>query len=294
MSQKLWYTSVLASWNDFHSRRITPEIFFLLQVYKQIKPVSELAVSKLSTILNDLFENNSPVNVTDVLLELSKVLMVSESAVTPKFKANRAMTGGNKTREPCKTCGRIHGGECWDLQTCGKCGETGHPDHRHDAVMRQRGEQDKAKQHAERKGRKATTKKAVDSDDSSSDTDVGSELAALSASFADAVTRVGKRASAKTMKGLRASATPVGDTANKSPADGLEWVIPLVNDPGIWIFLGSGICTAGIISQFDDVRITPAKVICIELNAQLKHARWRTTRIPRRTRSLGWSLNSMT
>jgi hypothetical protein len=25
-----WYTSVLASWNDFNSRRITPEIFFLL------------------------------------------------------------------------------------------------------------------------------------------------------------------------------------------------------------------------------------------------------------------------
>ena len=187
-----WYTSVLASWNDFNSRRITPEIFFLLQVYKQIKPVSELAVSKLSTILNDSFENNSPVNVTDVLLELSKVLMVSESAVTPKFKADRAMTGANKTREPCKTCGRIHGGECWDLQTCGKCGETGHLDHRHDAVMRQRGEQDKAKQHAERKGRTATTKKAlkaVDSDDSSPDTDVGSELAALSASFADAVPR---------------------------------------------------------------------------------------------------------
>ena len=36
-----WYTSVLASWNDFNSRRITPEIFFLLQVYKQIKPVLE-------------------------------------------------------------------------------------------------------------------------------------------------------------------------------------------------------------------------------------------------------------
>ena len=68
------------------------------------------------------------------------------------------------------------------------------------------------------------------------------------------------------MKGLRASATPVGYTANKSPADGLEWV----SDPGIWIFLGSGICTAGIISQFDDVRITPAKVICIELNAQAR------------------------
>jgi hypothetical protein len=52
-------------------------------VYKQIKPVSELAVSKLSTILNDSFENchlfhNTQVNVTDVLLELSKVLMLSE------------------------------------------------------------------------------------------------------------------------------------------------------------------------------------------------------------------------
>ena len=92
------------------------------------------------------------------------------------------------------------------------------------------------------KDAKPLQKKAVDSDDSSSDTDVGSELAALSASFADAVTRVGKRASAKTMKGLRASATPVGYTANKSPADGLEWV----SDPGIWIFLGSGICTGGV------------------------------------------------
>ena len=58
--------------------------------------------------------------------------------------------------------------------------------------------------------------------------------------------------------------TQLLNTANKSPADGLEWV----SDPGIWIFLGSGICAAGIISQFDDVRITPAKVICIELNAQ--------------------------
>ena len=74
-------------------------------------------------------------NVIDVLLELSKVLMVFETAATPKFKANRAMTG--KTREACKTCGRIHGGECWDLQTCGKCGETGHPDHGHDYVMRE-------------------------------------------------------------------------------------------------------------------------------------------------------------
>ena len=85
-------------------------------------------------------------------------------------------------------------------------------------------EREKAKQHAERKGRKATVKKAVDSEDSSSDTEVGSEFAALSASFADAVTRVGKHASAKTMKGLRAShgATPVGYTANKSPTEGLE------------------------------------------------------------------------
>ena len=58
----------------------------------------------------------------------------------------------------------------------------------------------------------------------------------------------------------------MGHTANKHAAEGLEWV----NDPGIWIFMGSGICTAGIISQFDDVRITPAKVICIELNAQAR------------------------
>ena len=64
---------------------------------------------------------------------------------------------------------------------------------------------------------------------------VGSELAALSASFAGAVTRVGKRASAKTMKGLRANATPMGHTANKHAAEGLQWV----NDPGIWIFMGS-------------------------------------------------------
>ena len=113
---------------------------------------------------------------------------------------------------------------------------------RHDAVMRQRADRDKAKQHTERKGRKATAKKAApeESEDSSSDTDVGSELATLSASFADAVTRVGKRASAKTMKGLRANATPMGHTSNKHAAEGLEWV----NDPGIWIFMGSGICTA--------------------------------------------------
>ena len=51
--------------------------FCCTQVYKQIKPVSELAVSKPSTILNDSFENNTQVNVTDVLLEISKVLVVS-------------------------------------------------------------------------------------------------------------------------------------------------------------------------------------------------------------------------
>ena len=63
--------------------------------------------------------------------------------------------------------------------------------------MRQRADRDKAKQHTERKGRKATAKKAApeESEDRNSDTDVGSELAALSASVADAVTRVGKRAS---------------------------------------------------------------------------------------------------
>ena len=109
-----WYTGVLASWNDFNSRRITPEIFFLLQVYKQIKPVSELAVSKLSTILNDSFENNTQVNVTDVLLEISKVLMVSETASTSRFKANRAMTDSGNTHEKCKICKRYHSGECWD------------------------------------------------------------------------------------------------------------------------------------------------------------------------------------
>ena len=92
--------------------------------------------------------------------------------------------------------------------------------------MRQRADRDKAKQHTERKGRKATAKKAApeESEDSSSDTDVGSELAALSASFADAVTRVGKRASAKTMKGLRANATPMGHTANKHASEGLHGV----------------------------------------------------------------------
>ena len=197
--------------------------------------------------------------------------MVSETASTSRFKANRAMTDSGNTHERCKICKRFHSGECWDLQTCGKCGETGHPDHRHDYVMRQRAERDKSKKHSERKARKATAQKAAktapsDSEDSSSDTDVGSELAALSASFADAVTRVGKRASAKTMKGLRANATPVGQTANEQATEGLEWV----KDPGIWIFMGSGICTAGIISQFEDVRITPAKVICIELSAQAR------------------------
>ena len=75
-------------------------MFFLLQVYKQIKPVSELAVSKLSTILNESFENNSQVNVTDVLLDISKVLMVSETATTPRFKANRAMTGSGTEEYP--------------------------------------------------------------------------------------------------------------------------------------------------------------------------------------------------
>ena len=34
----------------------------------------------------------------------------------------------------------------------------------------------------------------------------------------------------------------------------------------VWLVLGSGICSPGIISQQDDVRLIPSKVICVEID----------------------------
>ena len=40
-----------------------------------------------------------------------------------------------------------------------------------------------------------------------------------------------------------------------------EWI-----QDGVWLVLGSGICSPGIISQQDNVRLMPSKVICVEID----------------------------